>query len=153
MAELNTVTRTKIAQVAGNKASGGSFNRSRVAIIDTPAVYAAPANGDTAGTELYLPQGARLQTPVSLSCAAGNASSTVSVGIRSARTKVAIDPTAVLNAAPINAAFAGQLNSGSKVTNGQFYVMPEDVELYLTYGGAAGLANQALRIEVSFVAP
>jgi len=153
MAELNTITRTKIAQVAGSKASGGSFNRSRVAIIDTPAAYTAPAQNDTAGTELYVPQGARIQLPVVLSCAAGAAGGTLSIGIRSARTKVAIDPTAVLNAAPINAAFNGPLNTGTKLVNGQYYTMPEDVELYLTFGGAAGTANQAIRAEVSFVAP
>ena len=153
MAELNTVTRTKVAQVAGTKSPASAFNRMRVAVIDTPAAYAAPAQNDTAGTALVLPTGSRVLLPITVSSVAGTALSTLSVGIRDAVTKVAIDATAIVNAAAISAAATGQVNTGTKLINGQYYVMPQDVEIYLTFGGAAGLINQAVRVESPFVAP
>lgn len=151
MAEVN-VTRTKLAQVAGSKAPAASFNRVRVAVITMPATYAAPAQNDTAGTELYLPQGSRILLPVTVSSAAGTASSTLGVGLRSARTKVAIDATAIVAAAAINASATAQVNTGTKVTAGQDYTLLEDAEIYLTFTGAAGAANQAIRVEIPFVA-
>jgi len=153
MAELLTVTRTQVSQTAGTKAPAASFNRMRVAVIETPAAYAAPAQNDTAGTSIVLPQGSRLLLPVTVSCAAGTAASTLSVGLRDPKTKVAIDATAVVNAAAINAASTSQVNTGTKTINGQTYLLPQDCELYLTFGGAAGAANQAIRVEVPFVAP
>lgn len=151
MSELSTVTRTKIAQVAGSKMNAASNNRERVAIIDTAAAYSA-ANGDTFGTGIIIPKGARLLAPY-LSNAAGNASSTLSIGIRDAVTGVAVDATALINAASLAAASAGQVNTGTKIVNGQYYVMPQDVELYGTFGGATPLANAAIRVEVQYVAP
>lgn len=151
MSELSTVTRTKIAQVAGSKMTATANNRERVAIIDTAAAYSA-ANGDTFGTGIIIPKGARLLAPY-LSNAAGNASSTLSVGIRDAVTGVAVDATALINAASLAAASAGQVSTGTKIVNGQYYVMPQDVELYGTFGGATPLANAAIRVEVQYVAP
>ncbi len=151
MAELSTVTRTKVAQVAGSKMTATANNRERVAIIDTAAAYSA-ANGDTFGTGIIIPKGARLLAPY-LSNAAGNASSTLSIGIRDAVTGVAVDATALINAASLAAASAGQINTGTKIVNGQYYVMPQDVELYGTFGGATPLANAAIRVEVQYVAP
>lgn len=153
MAELKTVTKTAIARAAGTKANAASFNRERAAVVTTPAVYAAPAQNDTAGTDLVLPQGARVLLPVTVSNGTGNASSTLSVGIRDAITKTPIDATAILNAAAIATAQTAQFNTGTKLINGQDYVMPQDAEIYLTFGAAAGLANQAIRVEVNFVAP
>lgn len=151
MAELSTVTRTKVAQVAGSKMTATANNRERVAIIDTAAAYSA-ANGDTFGTGIIIPKGARLLAPY-LSNAAGNASSTLSIGIRDAVTGVAVDATALINAASLAAASAGQISTGTKIVNGQYYVMPQDVELYGTFGGATPLANAAIRVEVQYVAP
>lgn len=152
MPEVN-VTRTRLSQIAGTKAPAAAHNRMRVAVIETPAVYAAPAQNDTAGTDLILLKGSRVLLPVTLSCAAGTAASTLSVGLRNPVTKVAIDATAVMNAAAINAAVTVQHNTGTKTITGQTYLLPEDAELYLTFGGAAGAANQAIRVEVPYVAP
>lgn len=152
MAEVN-VTRTRLSQVAGTKAPAASHNRMRVAVIETPATYAAPALNDTAGTDLILAKGSRLLLPVTVSNAAGTASSTLSVGLRNPITKVAIDATAVVNAVAIAAAATAQVNTGTKTITGQTYLLLEDAELYLTFGGAAGAANQAIRVEVPYVAP
>lgn len=151
MAELNTVTRTKIAQTAGVKTSSGSFNKDRTLFIDTPAAWSA-ANGDTFGTGIVIPAGTRFRGAQRLSTAAGAASSTLSLGIRDAITKVAIDPTAIVNAASIATAQEQALATGTKLINGQFYVCPVDVEVYGTFGGATPQANQAIRAEITFVA-
>lgn len=150
MAELDTVTRTKIAQKAGVKVSQGSFNRDRTLFIDTPAAWSA-ANGDTFGTGIVIPAGSRFRGSVRLSTALGTASTTLSLGIRDAGTKVAIDATALVAAASIATAQEQDLSTGTKLTAGQFYVTPVDVEIYGTFGGATPLANQAIRAEVTFV--
>ncbi len=152
MAEIN-ITRTRLSRIAGTKAPASSFNRTREAIVTTPLVYLAPANGDTAGTDLVLPQGSRLVGGVFVSNAAGNAASTLSVGLRNPTTKVAIDAVAIVNALAINAAQATPVNTGSKIINGVDFILDQDSEIYLTFGGAAGLANQAIRVEVPFIAP
>lgn len=151
MAEVN-VTRTRLSKIAGTKAPASSFNRVREAVASMAAAYVAPANGDTAGTDLVLVQGSRLVGGVFVSNAAGNASSTLSVGLRDPITKVAIDATAIVNALAISAAGAQTVNTGTKLISGQDYILPQDCEVYLTFGGAAGLANQQIRVEVPFIA-
>jgi len=151
MAELN-ITRTKADQVAARKSTAGSLNRVRMAVITMAATYSAPAQNDTAGTAIVLPKGTPLVGGVSVSSAAGNASSTLSVGIRNPVTLVAIDATAVVNAVAIASAATARVDTGTKLVNGQDYVLDQDAELYLTFGGAAGLANQQIRVEVPFVA-
>ena len=153
MAELDTITRSRVAQVAGRKASATTQNRDRVVIIDTPATYAAPASGDTFGTGIILPKGSRLLCAPFLSNAANTASLTVQFGIRDAITKVAIDATAIMAATAITTAATAQVVTGTKLTAGQFYEMPQDVEIYGTFGGASGTANAAIRAEIPFVAP
>lgn len=152
MAEVN-VTRTKLAQVAGTKSPASSHNRLRMAVVSMAAAYAAPAQNDTAGTSILLLKGTRLAGPVTVSSAAGTASSTLSVGLRNPVTLVAIDATAIVNAAAISAAATAQVNTGTKMLNGQDYVLDQDAEIYLTFGGAAGAANQQIRVEVPYVAP
>lgn len=152
MAELTTATRTQIAQSAGLKAAPSAFNPERRIFIDTPAVWTA-ANGDTAGTSMVIPAGSRILGGVSLSNAAGAASSTLSIGIRDANTKSIIDATAVMSATSIAAAQALSVFSGTKSVNGIYYVLPVDCELYLTFGGAAPQANQAISAVVGFVSP
>lgn len=153
MAELLTVVRSQVDKTAGRKTPAAIQNRVRVAVIQSAAVYAAPGLGDTAGTGLTLKQGSRILCPVTVSNGAGTAAGTLSVGLRNPITKVAIDPTAVVAACAITAAATAQVNTGSKVTAGQEYYLPEDAELYLTFSGAVGTANQAIRVEVSYVSP
>lgn len=151
MAEVN-VTRTKLAQVAGSKAPAASFNRVREAVITMAAAYAAPAQNDTAGTGIVLTKGTRLVGGVFVSNGAGTASSTLSVGLRDATTLVAVDATAIVNALAITAAAAATVSTGTKLLTGQDYLLQQDCEIYLTFGGAAGAANQQIRVEVPFVA-
>lgn len=151
MAEVN-VTRTKLSQIAGTKAPAGSFNRVREAVITMAAAYAAPAQNDIAGTGIVLPKGTRLVNGVFVSNGAGTASSTLSVGLRDATTLVAVDATAIVNAVAITTAANAGVNTGTKLITGQDYLLPQDCEIYLTFGGAAGAANQQIRVEVPFIA-
>jgi len=153
MAENLLVVRSQVDQTAGRKSPAAIQNRLRCAVIQSAAAYVAPAANDTAGTKLVLKQGSRIALPITVSCGAGTAASTLSVGIRDAVTKVAIDATAIVNAAAINAAATVQVNTGTKCINGQEYYLPQDCEIYLTFAGAAGLANQQFRVEVPYIAP
>lgn len=152
MAELATVTKTAIAIASGKKVDPTAQNRSRFAVITTAATWSA-ANGDTAGTGIVLLKGSRLICDVVASFAAGAASSTLSVGLRDANTKVAVDATAIINALAITTAATSQVNTGTKLITGQDYVLPQDCEIFLTFGGAAPTANQAIRVEVPYIAP
>lgn len=153
MAELNNITRTSAAILAGRKTDPTNQNRVRTAILETAAAYAAPANGDTFGSGIVLPKGSRLLCPVTLSNAANTAALTLAVGLRDPITKVAIDATAILAATAITTAATAQVNTGTKLTAGQSYVLTQDAEIYGTLAGAAGTANAAIRVEISYVAP
>ena len=152
MADLITATRSQVANNAAQKAHPTAFNRPRSINIDTPPVWTAALN-DTAGTALVLPAGSRLLPVVELSNAVGAAGSTLSVGLRDAVTKVAIDATAIMAATSIAADQTIGVRTGTKASSGQFYTTPVDAEVYLTFGGAAPLANQAIHIELEFVSP
>ena len=153
MAELSTITRTSAAIALGQKTNPTNQNRVRVAIFEMPAAYAAPANGDTFATGIVLAKGSRLLMPVSVSNAANAASVTLSLGLRDATTKVAVDATAIVNALAIASAQAVQVNTGTKLTAGQFYTLPQDCEIYGTFGGATPNANVQIRGEIHYVAP
>ena len=107
----------------------------------------------TGGTAIQIPGGSRILAPVTLSNGTGAASSTISVGLRNSITKVASDATAILAATSLTTAGTAQFNTGTKVTAGQFYTTTEPSEVFLTFGGATPTANQAIRVEFSFVSP
>ena len=153
MAELSTITATSAAIALGQKTNPTNHNRVRVAVIETVPNYAAPANGDTFASGIVLPKGSRLLCPVTVSNGTNTASTTLSVGLRDPITKVAIDATAVVNAAAIATAGCAQVNTGTKLTAGQTYTLTQDAELYCTFGGAIPAANVDIRVEVSYVAP
>lgn len=153
MAENLLVIRSQADQTAGRKSPPAVQNGVRCAVAQTVAVYAAPAQNDTAGTKLLLKTGTRILLPITVSNGTGTAASTLSVGLRDAVTKVAIDATAIVNAAAIATAGTVQVNTGTKCTAGQEYFLLADAEVYLTFGGAAGLANQQIRVEIMYLAP
>ncbi len=150
MPEINGRIPTELA--AGRKALFDSQGHSSVAVCEMPATHAGAAIADTIGFGIILRKGSRLVAPVTLSNGAGTASCTLAVGLRNPVTKVAIDATAILAATAINAAQNITAITGTKLTNGQRYVLPEDAELYATVAGAAIPANQAIRVEVPYIA-
>jgi hypothetical protein len=152
MAELATVTRTAIAIALGQKTKPTAQNRVRCAVIDTPAAYTA-ASGDTFGTGLVLPKGSRVLAGPIISNATNTASLTLALGLRDATTKVAVDATAIMAATAITTAATAPVYTGTKITAGQYYELPQDCEIYGTFAGATPTANAAIRAEIEYIAP
>jgi len=149
MAEVNS---KQAANKAANKRNrSADYNPVRCLVITTPDAWTA-ADGDTMATGQKLPPEAR-PIGVKVGCAAGAASSTVSVGHR----KLSDGSGAVaasLGSQAINAAGTFDVDNGTLMANGADAVTPDyEVEVFLTFGGANPTANQDLRIEVLFVAP
>jgi hypothetical protein len=151
MAEVNGRLPTEVA--AGRKVLYDTQGEKAVAVCEMPTTHAGASIADTIGFGIILKKGARLLSGVTLSNSAGTASSTIAVGLRNPVTKVAIDATAVMAQTAITAAATAQVNTGTKITAGQRYVLLEDAELYATAAGAAVAANQAIRVEVPYLAP
>lgn len=153
MAELSNITRTGAAITLGQMTNPVAQNRMRTSVFEMAPVYAATAIGDTVGTGLVLAKGTRLLCPVTLSNAANTAALTLALGLRDAVTKVAVDATAIMAATAITTAATAQVSTGTKLTAGQFYTLPQDCEIYGTLAGAAGTANSAIRAEIPYIAP
>lgn len=151
MAEVLGRLPTEVA--AGRKVLYDTQGEKSLAVCEMPLVHAGAAIADTITFGIVLKKGARLLCPVTLSNGAGTAASTLAVGLRNPVTKVAIDATAILAATAINAAQTVQANTGTKLTNGQRYVLDQDAEIYGTVAGAAVPANQAIRVEVPYLQP
>lgn len=149
MAEVNGRVPAEVA--AGRKVLYDTEMRESRVVLEMPATHAGAAIADTINFGVVLKKGARLLCPVTVSNGAGTASSTLAIGVRDPVTKVAIDATAILAATSIASAQTIQANTGTKLTNGQRYVLLQDAEVYGTVAGAAIPANQAIRIEVPFL--
>lgn len=150
MAEVNGRIPTELA--ANRKALYDSQSKTFTAVCEMPTTHAGASIADTIGFGIVLKKGSRLLSDVTLSNGAGTASCTLAIGLRDPVTKVAIDATAIMAATAINAAQTVAALSGTKITNGQRYVLTQDAEIYGTVAGAAIPANQAIRVEVPYVA-
>lgn len=148
MADINGRAAAEIA--AGRKVLPDTQGESARAVCEMPTTYTA-AQDDTVGTGVILKKGARLLCPVTISNAANTASLTLAVGLRNPTTKVAIDATAIAAATAITSAATAQVNTGTKLTGGQRYVLDQDAEIYFTLAGAAPTANAAIRVEVPYI--
>lgn len=136
---------------ANRKVMQDTQARTFTAVCELPLTHAAYAIADTIGYGIVLKKGTRLTLPVTISNNAGTAACTLAVGLRNPVTKVAIDATAILAATAINAAQTIQANTGTKLTNGQRYVLLEDAEIYGTVAGAVVAIDQAVRVEVTYL--
>lgn len=149
MSEVNSYQAAEIA--AGRKLAPATHNRLRCAYFRTPTTHAI-ANGDTMGSGITLPAGARI-VRVRESHGAGAASSTVDVGVRNPTTKVAIVADAIVKALALTSAGVSDPVTGTKILGGADYVLPSDAELYATFGGATPTANQQVAFWVDYIAP
>lgn len=149
MAEVNS---KQAANKAANKRNHpADHNRVRCLVISTPDAWTA-ADGDTMATGQALPPGAR-PIAVKVACAAGAASSTVSVGHRKL-SDASGAVAASLGSQAINAAGTFTVTNGTLMANGADAVTPDyEVEVFLTFGGANPTANQDIRVELLYVAP
>jgi hypothetical protein len=149
MAEINGRIPAELA--AGRKAMYDSQSKSFMAVCEMPAAYTA-ASGDTVATGVVLKKGTRLIAPVTISNATNTASLTLAVGLRHAVTKVVSDATALAAATAITTAACAQVNTGTKLTAGQRYVLTEDSEVFFTLAAATPTANAAIRVEIPYIA-
>lgn len=150
MAEILNRSATEFA--AGRKVEFDTQGHESSVIVEMPTTWTA-GSGDTVATGLVLPKGTRLLSPVTVSNGTGTASQTLSVGLRNNKTKVVVDATAIVSAAAITTAGLAQVNTGTKLTAGQRYVLDQDCEIYMTLAAAVPTANQAIRVEIGYLAP
>jgi hypothetical protein len=100
-----------------------------------------------------LAKGSRVLAGPILSNNANAASVTLALGLRDATTKAAVDATAIMAATAITTAATAPIYTGTKITAGQYYELPQDCEIYGTLAGATPNANVAIRAEIEYVAP
>lgn len=149
MAEVNSFQAAEIA--AGRKVVAATQNNVRALYIRTPTNHAFQ-NGDTMGSGLVLPPGTRALIPT-VSCGAGTASSTISVGLRNPKTKAAIAAGALVTGQSITSAVVAQPVTGSYFAAGADSVLTEEAEVYVTFGGADPTANQQVAVYLPYIAP
>lgn len=150
MAEIQTALAAKL--IANQKLrTTESFGRVRILSTAMPATYASQATGTTILIG-RIPGGAKILTSNIVSCAAGTASSTLDIGLRTLKDGTVIDADGIAAAVNIAAAGLKAANTGALIANGVEYITPEAVEVYATVGGAALAANQALKFEIQYVA-
>lgn len=150
MAEINTTQGAKIVNKSPKLLPHESFGRKRILAAKMPATYAQGAIADT----LFLgriPAGSRLTLDSWVSCAAGTASCTLNIGIRSTRTGTVISATGIASAIDVAAAGQKAANNGALIASGAEYVTTEEVDVYATIAGAVLAANQALKFEIGYV--
>jgi hypothetical protein len=73
------------------------------------------------------------------------------IGLRSAKTGAVIDADGIAVGIDIAAAGNKAANNGALIANGAEYVTTECVDVYGTIRGAVLAANQALKVEISYV--
>ena len=150
MAEILNRSATEFA--AGRSVDFDTQGHLSMLVVEMPATWTAGAS-DTVATGLVLPKGTRLLSDVTVANGTGTASQTLTVGIRDNRTKVAVDASAIVAAAAITTAGVAQVNTGTKLTAGQRYVLTADCEVYMTFSAHTPTANQAIRVEIPYMAP
>lgn len=150
MAEVNTTQGAKL--VASQKlAPHESFGRIRILASKMPAAHPGAAINDTIFIG-RVPVGSRFLSDAIVSCAAGAATSVLDIGLRKSRDGTVIDADGLAVGIDIAAAGAKDALNGALIANGAEYVTTEEVDVYATVRVAAMPANQALKVEIPYVA-
>lgn len=141
-AGMQAVPRVKIRPQDGGLAE-------KVLVATTPATYAAQAVNEIFDL-FFIPAGSRIPPFCRVECAAGAASSTLSIGLRSAATGVVVNAGAIATGVNLTAAGIKDANNGTVYAGGG-YVAPEDLVAYGTFTGATNTANQAITVYLPVV--
>jgi hypothetical protein len=150
MAEVNSTQGAKIL-AAQKLLPHESFGRVRILAAKMPAVHAGAAINDT----IFLgriPVNSRILAEGIVGCAAGTATSVLDIGLRKTKDGTVIDADGIAVGIDIAAAGTKSAINGALITNGAEYVTTEEVDVYATVRVAALAANQALKVELSYVA-
>ncbi|WP_369952100.1 hypothetical protein [Ralstonia syzygii] len=149
MAETNTAQAAKLA--ANTKLlPHENAGRQRILASKMPAAFAQLAINDTIFIG-RIPVNSRLLGGGIVSCAAGTATSTLDIGIRSTKTQTVINATGIATGVDVAAAGQKTANNGALIANGAEYVTAEMVDVYATVKVAVLAANQALKFEIPYV--
>ncbi|MEL4181233.1 hypothetical protein [Roseateles sp. PN1] len=124
-------------------------NSEKTIFATTPTTYAAQAVNEIFDLG-FIPAGSRIMPFSKVECAAGAASSTLSIGLRSAATGTVISATQIASGVNLTAAGVKDANNGAGFA-GTGYVTTEDVIAYGTFTGATNTANQAISVYLSYV--
>lgn len=117
---------------------------------ESPAVYAAQAVNETFDFGV-IPKGSRILANGYIQCAAGAASSTLNVGLRSLATGTVIDADGIAKVVNLTTAGTKDANNGDLFLTGNGYVTTEDVIVYGTFAGATNTANQVISVNLQYV--
>jgi hypothetical protein len=149
MAETNSTQAAKL--IANSKLlPHESHGRVRVLASKMPAAFAQAAIADT----LFIgriPAGSRLLGGGIVSCGAGTALCTISIGLRETATGTVVSATALATGLDIAAAGIKSVNTGAYVAAGAEYVTVKECDVYATIAGAVLAANQVLKFEIPYV--
>lgn len=136
-AGVTTFPRVKI-----RPSDGGTAEKTLVGT--TPTTYAAQAVNEI--FDLFIiPAGSRVLPFGRVECAAGAASSTLNIGVRSLATGTVISATQIASAININTAGVKDANNGAGFA-GVGFIATEDLVCYGTFTGATNTANQAIAV-------
>lgn len=127
-----------------------SFGRKRTLCAKMPAVYASIPVADTIFIG-RIPAGSRILGTGIVSCAAGTASSTITIGLRETASGTVLSATGLATALDVAAAGVKAVNTGAYIAAGAEFITTVETDVYATVGGAAIAANQSLKFELHYV--
>lgn len=152
MAEFNSRQITALAGTPKVKAQPYDGGQIFSLIAGTPAT-AAWANGDTfvIGT---ISKGSRILRSSKCWHGAWGASVTMTVGVRDAVTKVAVDAAGLLASASVaTSGLVKNLDTGALLNQANGYLVTTDLEVYATFAGATPTANSQAEFEINYLSP
>lgn len=150
MPEFNSRQITALAGVPKVKASPFDFGEPSLLLGATPATVTW-ANGDTFVIGV-IPRGSRILRSGKCWHGAFGASVTMTIGVRDAVTKTAIDAAGLLASASVaTAGLVKNIDTGNLLNQVNGYLVTADVEVYATFAGATPTANAQAEFEIAYL--
>lgn len=125
-------------------------NNFKIFYAESPDTYTAQAIAERFDFGV-IPKGSRIVPTGVVQCAAGAASSTLDIGIRSLATGTVIDIDGLAKVVNLTTAGVKPVNTGDLFLTGNGYVTTEDVIVYGTFQGATNTANQKISLTLQYV--
>lgn len=151
MAEINSRQAALVA--ANQKNTNSDDGRVRTVVIETPSTFAQLAINDTIAGGAVIPAKSRI-LGAKVSNGTGTAASTINIGLRKKKDGTVLSATAIATGIAITTATTNptDASNGAYLAAGAAQqLLSDDAEPYITATGAVLAANQALRVEISYV--
>ena len=150
MAEFSSTQISGLAASPKTKVQPYDTGSPQILVASTPAV-AAWANGDTFVIG-FIPKGSRILRSGKLWHGAFGASVTMTIGVRDAVTKTAINAAGLLASASVaTAGLVKNIDTGALLNQTGGYVTTADVEVYATLAGADPTDNIQAEFEIPYL--